>query len=153
MKNIRKSALCLTAFFLMASPIWAEDRVSDPSPRDEVIELLRQQVHVLEAEVADLRLQNTELSARVEMWQRMTDQKDVEIGLYKVNLNEKQAMIEARKEQVDLLTQSMKQREEFMMQLAKASPGNSRKNSAWLKFAESIPTVAAILAMGMASHN
>ena len=93
------------------------------------------------------------------IWAKMTDQKDVEIGLYKVNLDEKQAMIDARKEQVDLLTQTMAQREYLMMELAKSSgssgkPVSSGKNSAWLlKFAESIPTVAAIVAMGMASHN
>jgi chromosome segregation ATPase len=155
MKNDRKFALFLTAFFLMVGPIWAEDRISAPSsPRDEIIELLRQQVGVLQAEVADLKLENTELTGQVEMWQRMMAQKDVEIGLYKANLNEKQAMIEAHKEQVDLLSQSMKQREELMMQLAKSSKGNSGKSSAWLiKFAGSIPTVAAIVAMGMASHN
>ena len=63
MKNDRKSALFLVAFFLMASPIWAEERISVPSTRDEVIELLRQQVSVLQAEVADLKLENTDLRA------------------------------------------------------------------------------------------
>ena len=67
-------------------------------------------------------------------------------------------MIDVRKEQVDLLTQTMAQREHLMMELAKSSvssgkPVNSGRNAAWLKFAESIPTVVAIVAMGMASHN
>ena len=61
-------------------------------------------------------------------------------------------MIEVRKEQVDLLTQTMAQRDQMMTELAKNS-GGSTKNPAWLKFAESIPTVVAIVAMGMASHN
>ena len=69
MKNNRTSTLFLVAFFLMASPIWAEDRISVPSPRDEVIELLRQQVSVLQEEVTDLRLENTDLRGRVELWQ------------------------------------------------------------------------------------
>ena len=78
MKNDRKFALFLTAFFLMVGPIWAEDQISAPSsPRDEIIELLRQQVGVLQAEVADLKLENTELTGQVEMWQRMMAQKEM----------------------------------------------------------------------------
>ena len=160
MKVPRNSALLLATFVLVAASIRAEDRAGDQievtSHQPEIIEMLRRRVSDLKDEIADLRAENTELSGQVPIWQKTAEQKDVEIELYKVNLREKQTLIDARKEQVDLLAQSLAQREELMKELAKRrenTGGNSARSYAWLKFAESIPTVAAIVAMGMASHN
>ena len=140
MRCTRATVIAVLLFGLLTGTASTQEPSTEESLR-EVVQLFQEELAAKNEHIDGLELDIADLRSKIELMEQIQQQKDIQINLHQENNELLNGTVDSQKEWIATLQESISERDAVIAELAK-----DIRPSAWVRFVESIPAVAAILA-------